>query len=108
AAYDVAPLLVGNSGLRVGRERRIGDSAAQEIERLLERAIVLLVRRHIGLRAGLFVAFRLEVAAAGRLALGISPRLEILRHFLQHLDVGRNALGLDGTARWREITRRGQ
>jgi hypothetical protein len=60
------------------------------------------------LRAGLFVAFRLEVAAQRRFALGVGPCLEIVRHFLQHLDVGRDALGLDGTARRRELTRRGE
>ena len=42
-------LLVGSRRLRIGRERRIGDGALQEIERLLERAVVLLVGRNIGL-----------------------------------------------------------
>jgi hypothetical protein len=39
----------------------VGNRAAQEIERLLERTVVFLVWRYVGLRAGLFVAFRLEV-----------------------------------------------
>ena len=71
--------LVGNSGFRIGRERRIGDSAAQEIDGLLDCAIILLVGRHVGLRARLFVAFRLQVAAQRRLTLRvIGPRLQIV------------------------------
>jgi IS30 family transposase len=41
--------LVRNRCLCVWRERRIGDGAAQQIERLLERAVILLVRRNVGL-----------------------------------------------------------
>src|ERR1700688_4076576 len=63
---------VRNGGLRIRRERRVRDRAAQEIERLLERAIVLLVRRHIGLRVGLFVSFLLGVGEQRRLALRMS------------------------------------
>jgi hypothetical protein len=54
---------LGSTGLRIWRERRVGNRAAQEIERLLERTVVFLVWRYVGLRASLFVAFRLEVAA---------------------------------------------
>ena len=56
-------LSVGNSGVTVGRECRIGDSAAQEVNGFLEGAIILLVGRYVRLRAQLFVAFRLQVAA---------------------------------------------
>jgi hypothetical protein len=56
-------LSVGNSGLPIGRECRIGDSAAQEVNGFLEGAIILLVGRYVRLRARLFVAFRLQVAA---------------------------------------------
>ncbi len=56
-------LSVGNSGLPVGRKCRIGDSAAQEVSGFLEGAIILLVGRYVRLRARLFVAFRLQVAA---------------------------------------------
>ncbi len=73
---------IRNSSLRLRGKCRIGDRAAQKIERLLERAVILFVRWHIGLRAGLFGAFRLEVAAQRRLALGASPHLQIVRHFL--------------------------
>jgi hypothetical protein len=54
---------LGSTGLRIWRERRVGNLAAQEIERLRERTVVFLVWRYVGLRASLFVAFRLEVAA---------------------------------------------
>ena len=43
--------LFRNCGLRIGRERRVSDRAAQKIEGLFERAIVLFVGRHVGLRA---------------------------------------------------------
>ena len=58
-----AVFLLGNSGLRIWRERRVGNRAAQEIKGLLERTIVLLVWWYVGLRAGLFSAYRLEMAA---------------------------------------------
>jgi hypothetical protein len=43
--------LFRSCGLRIGRERRVSDRAAQKIEGLFERAIVLFVGRHVGLRA---------------------------------------------------------
>ena len=43
--------LFRSCGLRIGRECRVSDRAAQKIEGLFERAIVLFVGRHIGLRA---------------------------------------------------------
>src|SRR6516162_7550031 len=80
--------------------RRVGRvllDAADEIERGVERLIVLRIRRDIGLRAGLLVAFGLEVAAQRSLAARVGARLEYLGHLLQHLDVGRDTLGLDGS-----------
>ena len=61
----------GNRSLRIWRECRVRDRAAQQIESFLERAIVLLDLRHIRLRARLFGALGLHVAAQRRLALGI-------------------------------------
>ena len=58
----------------------------------MQRLVVFRVRRDVGLRAGLLVAFGLEVAAQRSLALGVGARLEFLGHVLQHLDVGRDAL----------------
>src|SRR5580704_16492616 len=100
--------LVRNRGLRIRREGGVGRGAAQEVERHFQRRVVLLIRRHVGLRAGLFAALGLEVAAQRRFALGVGPRFEVVRHVLQHLDVGRDALGLDRAARRREVARRGQ
>ena len=62
---------IGDGGLRIWREGGVGRRAAQEIERHLERLLVLLVRRHIGLRARFFGALRLEVTAQRCLALGV-------------------------------------
>src|SRR6516165_10262921 len=96
--------------LRVRRERRIGLGAADEFQRHVERLVVLGFGRDVGLRAALLVAFGLEVAAQRGFALGLDrrPRLYLLRNVLEHVDVRRNALGLDRTARRREIARRGQ
>src|SRR5262249_18482851 len=55
--------LVRHGGLRVRRVSRFLLDAGNEIERGVERLVVLRIRRDIGLRAGLFVAFGLEVAA---------------------------------------------
>src|ERR1700704_4022757 len=101
---------VRHGAFRVGREGRIGPGAAQELERRIERPVVLGLGRDIGLRAGLLVALRLEMAAQRGLALGLGrgARLHLLRHFLQDLDVGRDALGLDRLAGRREVARRGE
>src|SRR6202171_4736212 len=71
-------LLVGNRGLRIRREGGIGRGAAQQVERHFQRRVVLLIRRHVGLRSGLFAALGLEVAAQRRLALGVGPRFEVV------------------------------
>ena len=42
---------LANSSLRIRREGCVRNGAAKKIERFLERAIVLFVRRHVGLRA---------------------------------------------------------
>jgi hypothetical protein len=49
--------LLRNCGLRIGRERRIGDRPAQKIERPCQSTVVLLVRRHVGLGARFFSTF---------------------------------------------------
>ena len=90
-----APCSVGDSATLV-RDRRLGIrrvsrvllDAADEIERGVERLVVLRIRRDIGLRAGLLVAFGLEMAAQRSLAARVGGRLEFLGHVLQHLDVG--------------------
>src|SRR5262249_18702709 len=87
--------LVRNRRVGVRRVGRVLLDAADEIERGVQRLIILRVRRDIGLRAGLLIASGLEVAAQRSLAARVGARLELLRHLLQHLDVGRNALRLD-------------
>jgi hypothetical protein len=86
---------LANSSFRVRRECRICDRAAEKIERLLERTVILFVRRHVGLRARFFSAFRLEVAAERGLAFHIGARLQIGRDLLQHLNVRLDAFRLD-------------
>src|SRR5262249_27383780 len=87
--------LVRDRRLGVRRVCRVLLDAADEIERGVQRLVVLGIRRDIGLRAGLLVAFGLKVAAQRGLAARVGARLELLGHLLQHLDVGRNALRLD-------------
>src|SRR4051794_34850762 len=69
--------------------------AMQQVGGGLQRLVVLGVRRHVGLRAGLLVAVVLQMAAQRGLALGVGARLQFFRHILQHFDVGHDALGLD-------------
>src|SRR5262249_21425677 len=104
-SVSVRAALVRHRGLWIRRISRVLLDAADEIERGVERLVVLRIRRDIGLRAGLLVAFGLEVAAQGGLAAGVGARFELLGHVLQHLDVGRNALRLDGTSGWGEVAR---
>src|SRR5215469_5166806 len=61
-------VLVRHCGLRIRRVSRVLLDAANEIERGVERLVVLRIRRDIGLRAGLLVALGLEVAAQRSLA----------------------------------------
>jgi hypothetical protein len=51
--------------------------------------------RDVGLRAGLLVALGLEVSAQRSLTARVGARLELLRHLLQHFDIGRDSLRLD-------------
>src|SRR2546430_3547269 len=96
------PCSVGDSATLV-RERRLGVrrvgrvllDAANEVERGVERLIVLRIRRDVGLRTSLLVALGLEMSAQRSLAAGIGAGLELVGNLLQHLDVGRDALGLD-------------
>src|SRR5499433_776783 len=104
---DSAPL-VRDRRLGVRRVGRVLLDAADEIERGVERLVVLRVRRDIGLRAGLLVASGLEVAAQRSLAARVGARLELLGYLLQHLDVGRDALGLDGASGRGEVAGGGQ
>src|SRR5882724_11254742 len=69
--------------LGVRRERRIGGHAAEQVECRLERFVVLGVRRHERLRAGLLVAFGLEMTAQRGFALGVGAGFEILRYVLK-------------------------
>src|SRR5207247_6006165 len=86
--------LVRDRRLGVRRVCRVLLDAADEIERGVQRLVVLGIRRDIGLRAGLLVAFGLKVSAQRRLAARVGACLALLGHVLQHLDVGRYALGL--------------
>src|SRR5262249_55415672 len=72
------------------------------------RLVVLRIRRDVGLRAGLLLAVALEVATQRRLSARVGPLLELIRNFLQDLDVGRDALGLDRAPGRREVARRGE
>jgi hypothetical protein len=87
---------------------RLDGNAAQQVESRGKRLVVLLVRRNVGLRTGLLRAFGGEMAAHGRLSLGVGAYFELVRHILQHFDIRRDALRLDRPARRREIARRGQ
>src|SRR5215470_6182577 len=87
--------LVRNRRLGVRRVSRVLLDAADEIERGVERLVVLRIRRDIGLRAGLLAALGLEVPAKRSLAARVGARLELLGYLLEHLDVGRNTLRLD-------------
>jgi hypothetical protein len=80
--------LVRDRRLGVRRVRRVLLDAADEIERGVKRLVILRIRGDIGLRAGLLVAFGLEVAAQRSLAAGVGARFELFRYLLQHLDVG--------------------
>src|SRR5205085_7499429 len=102
------PPLVGDSGLRVWRIGRVLLRAADQLKRGVERLVVLRIRRVVGLRAGLLVAFCLQMAAQRSFALRVGPRLELVRYLLKHFDVRYDALGLDRAAGRREVARRGQ
>src|SRR5919197_1719382 len=100
--------LVRDRRLGVRRVGRVLLDAADEIERGVQRLVVLWIRRNIGLRAGLLVASGLEVAAQRSLAARLGARLEFLGHVLQHLDVGRDTRRLDRTSGWGEVAGGGQ
>src|SRR5215475_8836824 len=101
-------LLRNRGGLRVRRERRVGLDPAHQLERQIERLVVLGLRRHVGLRAALLLALRLEMATQRRFAPRLGARLHLVRHLLQRLDIGHDALGLDRAAGRREVARRGE
>src|SRR4029077_10533184 len=79
-----------------------------EIECGVKRLVILRIWWDVGLRAGLLVAFGLEVPAQRSLAAGVGARLELFRHLLQQLDIRRDAPRLDRAAGGGEIARRGQ
>src|SRR4051812_49020107 len=95
---NIEALLPWYAAGTLSRVGRVLLDAANEIERGMQRLVVLRIRRDIGLRAGLLAAFRLEVAAQRSLAARVGARFELLRHVLQHLDVGRDTLRLDRTS----------
>src|SRR5882757_1231363 len=99
--------LVASGRCRCG-VRGGGLDAMQQVGGGLQRLVVLGVRRHVGLRTGLLVAVILQMAAQRGLTLGVGTRLQLVRHVLQHLDIGHDALGLDRLAGWRVIARGGQ
>src|SRR6516162_6571723 len=93
-SWSIRATLVRYRRLGVRRVGRVLLDAADEIERGVQRLVILWIRRDIGLRAGLLVASGLEVAAQRSLAARVVARFELLRHVLQHLDVGRDTLRL--------------
>ena len=95
---------VGNRRFRIRRESGVARRSAQQVKRHLDRLIVRLVRRHIGLRAGFLAALGLEVAAQRGLALRIGLCLQVVGNILQHFDIGRDALGLDRPSGRRVVT----
>src|SRR5712672_2378599 len=78
--FNGTTTLVRDPRLGVRRVGRVLLDAADEIERGVERLVVLRIRRDVGLRAGLLVAFRLEVAAQRSLAARVGACLEFLGH----------------------------
>ena len=94
--------------LGIGWERGICGRSAQQVQRHFDRFIVRVVRRHIGLRAGLLGTFGFEVAAQRCFALGVDLSLHIIRNVLQHFDVRRDARGLNRVPRRRVVPRGGQ
>src|SRR5438132_1571024 len=102
----VTPGLVGR--LRTRRIGRVLLRAPDQFERGLQRLVVRLVRRDIGLGASLLGAVGLEMAAQRGFAARIGTRLELVGNVLEHLDVGHDALGLDRAAGRREVARGGQ
>ena len=102
--------LVRHGRLRCGRGLRgIDGDAAQEVVGGGQRLVVLLVRRHVGLRAGgLLGAFARQMAAHRGFALDVGTALQLGRHILQHLDVRLDAERLDRMARRRVVARGGE
>ena len=94
--------------LRHRRRVRVHRHAAQQVERRVQRLVVLVVRRDPGLRAGLLGAVGRKVAAHRGFALQFGAALEFVRHVLQHFDIRRDALGLDRAAGGGEVARGGQ
>src|SRR5262249_61220013 len=99
----VRAVLVWHRGFWIRRISRVLLDAADEIERGVERLVVLGIRRDVGLRAGLLVAFGFEVAAQRGLAARVGARLELFGHLLQHLDVRRNTFPLHGPSGCRQV-----
>src|SRR5947208_3067460 len=100
--------LVWNRSVGVRRVGRVLLDAADEVERGVERFVILRIRWDVGLRAGLLVAFGLEVAAQRCLAARVGARFELLRNLLEHFDVGRDTLRLDRASGRGEVAPGGQ
>jgi hypothetical protein len=78
-----APSVRQDCRFRVRRERRIDFCAPDEVQRHVERLVVLGFRRNIGLRSARLVTLGLQMAAQRRFAPGLGhrrPRLDVLRH----------------------------
>src|SRR5205085_7316531 len=70
--------LVRHGLFRVRWVGRILLGSPDQLERRLQRLVVLRIRRDVGLRAGLLLAVALEVAAQRGLAARVGTRLELL------------------------------
>ena len=86
----------------------IDGDATQQVVGGGQRLVVLLRRRHVGLRAVCSApsAERCPRIEASPLISGAA--LQFVRHILQHLDVGHDTLRLDRSARRREVARGGE
>jgi hypothetical protein len=70
----LARTLVRDRRLRVRRVGRVLLDAADEIERGVQRLVILRIRRDVGLRAGLLGTFGLEVSAQRSFAARVGAR----------------------------------
>ena len=76
----------------------------QNVECSGQLLILALIHGHIGLRAALFIIAIFQMAFQRGFTLGVITALELIRHVLQNLHIGFNALGLNRATRGRIIT----
>src|SRR5262249_15975001 len=108
--WAITATLVRGRRLGIRRVSRVLLDAADEIERGVQRLIILWIRRGVGLRAGLLVALGLGVAAQRSLAARVGARPwrlgRLLRHFAVRGDAGGGGGGGGGGEKERRVGRR--